>query len=247
MGKKVCVCRVDPPPGRRRRTRKRAQKSTRTPITRSAETTMVTTMRVKAHTAAAGAVRQQVRGLRSLGGRQSVPSSSSAGQGRSAARVVRVEAKVSPFDEYGTDPKNSVVKPINGDPFIGMFETPVTSAPIVANFLSNLPAYRTGVKPLLRGVEIGLTHGFFLPGPFIKLGPLRAIKGTAEIAGCMSAAGLLIILTSCLSIYGAVSFTRKDTIGIKSLSGREIARDELQSSAGWEKFTSGWMVGSLSG
>jgi hypothetical protein len=46
----------------------------------------------------------------------------------------------------------------------------VTSAPIVAGYLSNLPAYRTGVSPLLRGVEIGLAHGFFLvrrtrPGP----------------------------------------------------------------------------------
>ena len=83
-----------------------------------------------------------------------------------------------------------------------MFETPVTSSPLVrpaalqpartrtrraracrqparwrrrsppradaqvANFLSNLPAYRTGVSPLLRGVEIGLTHGFFVSGPF---------------------------------------------------------------------------------
>jgi photosystem I subunit 11 len=50
-----------------------------------------------------------------------------------------------------------------------MLETPVTSAPIVANYLSNLPAYRTGVSPLLRGVEIGLAHGFLLPGPFIKV------------------------------------------------------------------------------
>ena len=73
--------------------------------------------------------------------------------------------------------KNQVVKPINGDPFIGMMETPVTSAPIVASFLSNLPAYRTGVAPVLRGVEIGLTHGFFVTGPFIKLGPLRDAAG----------------------------------------------------------------------
>jgi hypothetical protein len=45
----------------------------------------------------------------------------------------------------------------------------VTSAPIVASYLSSLPAYRTGVAPLLRGVEIGLAHGFFLVGPFIKV------------------------------------------------------------------------------
>ena len=62
-----------------------------------------------------------------------------------------------------------VVKPLNGDPFVGMLETPVTSSPIVANYLSNLPAYRIAVSPLLRGVEIGLAHGFFLVGPFIKV------------------------------------------------------------------------------
>ena len=68
----------------------------------------------------------------------------------------------------------------------------------VANFLSNLPAYRTGVSPLLRGVEIGLTHGFFVAGPFIKLGPLRATEA-AEVSGSLSAAGLVLILTACLS------------------------------------------------
>lgn len=65
--------------------------------------------------------------------------------------------------------QKQVIQPLNGDPFIGMLETPVTSAPIVANFLSNLPIYRTGVSPLLRGVEIGLAHGFLMAGPFIKV------------------------------------------------------------------------------
>jgi len=54
-----------------------------------------------------------------------------------------------------------------------MLETPITSAPIVVNYLSSLPANRIGITSLQRGVEIGLAHGFFIPGPFIKLGPLR--------------------------------------------------------------------------
>lgn len=66
--------------------------------------------------------------------------------------------------------QNQVIQPVNGDPFVGMLETPVTSSPLVASFLSNLPAYRTGVSPVLRGVEIGLAHGFLLVGPFIKVG-----------------------------------------------------------------------------
>ena len=145
-----------------------------------------------------------------------------------------------------SDDQAQVIKPINGDPFIGMLETPVTSAPVVANFLSNLPAYRTGVSPLTRGVEVGLAHGFFLTGPFIKLGPLRATD-SAEIAGCLSGAGLVIILTACLSIYGATAFQTPDVVGVKTLSGRDIARDPVQSEEGWAKFTSGWLVGGLSG
>jgi photosystem I subunit 11 len=145
-----------------------------------------------------------------------------------------------------SDEQAQVIKPINGDPFIGMLETPVTSAPIVANFLSNLPAYRTGVSPLTRGVEVGLAHGFFLTGPFIKLGPLRATE-SAEIAGCLSGAGLVLILTACLSIYGATAFQTEEVIGVKTLSGRDVNRDPVQSSDGWAKFTSGWLVGGLSG
>jgi len=141
-----------------------------------------------------------------------------------------------------------VIQPINGDPFIGMLETPVTSSPIVANYLSNLPAYRTGVSPLLRGVEIGLAHGFLLVGPFIKLGPLRNLEGVAEISGCLSAAGLVVILTLCLSAYGAVTFENDvPQVGVKTLSGRNIPRDPLQSSEGWSKFAAGFAVGGLSG
>jgi photosystem I subunit 11 len=136
---------------------------------------------------------------------------------------------------------------VNGDPFVGFLETPVTSNPEVVNYLSNLPAYRTGVSPLLRGVEIGLAHGFLLPGPFIKLGPLRAVEGVAEVAGCLSAAGLVLILAVCLSIYGSASFQSTPKMGVKTLSGRSVQRDPLQSADGWNEFTAGFTVGALSG
>lgn len=122
----------------------------------------------------------------------------------------------------------------------------LSAAPQVASFLSNLPAYRTGVSPLLRGVEIGLTHGFFVAGPFIKLGPLRDTD-LAEVVGSLGAAGLVVILTAALSIYGAVSFQQPEVVGVKTLTGRAVARDPLQTSEGWSQFTSGWLVGGLSG
>lgn len=40
------------------------------------------------------------------------------------------------------------------------------------------------MSPLLRGVEIGLAHGFLLVGPFIKLGPLRNVEVRAGCLGC---------------------------------------------------------------
>jgi photosystem I subunit 11 len=68
--------------------------------------------------------------------------------------------------------------------------------------------------------------------PAQQLGPLRAIEGTAEIAGCLSAAGLVGILALCLSIYGSASFQEKPRLGVKTLSGRSVQRDPLQSAEG---------------
>ena len=155
-----------------------------------------------------------------------------------------------PFPPTTKKKKKQVIQPINGDPFIGMLETPVTSSPLVASYLSSLPAYRTGVSPLLRGVEIGLAHGLLVTGPFIKLGPLRnAANGVAEKSGCASAAGLVLILTACLAMYGASTFQNEgaEALGVKTLSGRAVARDPLQSGDGWSSFTAGWLVGGLSG
>merc|ERR1711972_396098 len=64
------------------------------------------------------------------------------------------------FSLYAQD-KIQVIQPLNGDPFIGMLETPITSAPIVTKYLSYLPCYRLSVSTNARGVEVGLAHGFF--------------------------------------------------------------------------------------
>merc|ERR1712093_329710 len=119
-----------------------------------------------------------------------------------------------------SETRGSLVRPLNGDPFIGMLETPVTSSGIVTTYLTRLPAYRRSVSPLLRGTEIGLAHGFLLPGPFIKLGPLRELPNSSAITGSLSAAGIVVVLSLCLSLYGAASFQRPEAIGVKTLSGR---------------------------
>ena len=49
----------------------------------------------------------------------------------------------------------------------------------------------------------------------------------------MSAAGVVLILALCLSIYGSAMFETSPAIGVKTLTGRSIARDPLQSAKGY--------------
>nr|QCI05016.1 photosystem I reaction center subunit XI [Callithamnion tetricum] len=126
------------------------------------------------------------------------------------------------------------IQPYNNDPFVGNLSTPVSTSSFTKGLLSNLPAYRRGLSPLLRGLEIGMAHGYFLVGPFDKLGPLRNTD-VALLSGFLSAVGLIIILTTCLSMYGSVSFSDDES------------KDALQTSDGWGQFTAGFLVGSVGG
>jgi photosystem I subunit XI len=126
------------------------------------------------------------------------------------------------------------VKPYNDDPFVGNLATPVSTSSFTRSLLGNLPAYRPGISPLFRGLEIGMTHGYFLVGPFYKLGPLRN-SDVALLSGFFSSLGLVIIMSACLAIYGVVSFEDSEV------------SDQLQSSKGWKQFTSGWLVGAIGG
>ena len=127
------------------------------------------------------------------------------------------------------------IKPYNDDPFVGYLATPITSSAVTRAILSNLPAYRFGLTPLLRGLEIGLAHGYFLIGPFVKLGPLRN-SDIALIAGFLSTIGLILILTLGLTIYGIAAFGQEKTIdSVPSL--------ELQTKKAWDQFKGGFFVG----
>jgi len=127
------------------------------------------------------------------------------------------------------------IKPYNDDPFVGHLETPITSSAVTRAILKNLPAYRFGLTPLLRGLEIGLAHGYFLMGPFVKLGPLRN-SDIGLLSGFLSTIGLILILTLGLTIYGAAAFQQtksQDTEGVQ----------ELQTKKSWDQFKGGFFVG----
>jgi photosystem I subunit XI len=123
------------------------------------------------------------------------------------------------------------IKPYNDDPFVGHLATPIGSSSLTRALLKNLPAYRFGLTPLLRGLEIGLAHGYFLIGPFAKLGPLRN-SDIGLLAGFLSTIGLILILTLGLTIYGAAAFGQDKSTG-----------NELQTKKSWDQFKGGFFVG----
>ena len=132
------------------------------------------------------------------------------------------------------------IQPYNNDPSVGHLATPITSSAVTKAFLGNLPAYRKGLSPLLRGLEVGMAHGYFLVGPFEQLGPLRNLQ-VGLLAGFLSTIGLITILTLCLTIYGNVTFQQP------SKFNERFSNKDLQTLAGWRQFRSGFLVGAYGG
>jgi photosystem I subunit 11 len=133
-----------------------------------------------------------------------------------------------------------VIAPFQGDPFVGHLSTPITTSNLTKTYLSLLPAYKAGLSPLLRGINIGFVHGYFLLGPFVKLGPLRDSQ-VANYVGFLSTISLIIILTACLIIYGYVTFSET------SKSKEEKPLIDFLTASGWRQFTSGFIVGGFGG
>ena len=135
-----------------------------------------------------------------------------------------------------------VIAPFQGDPFVGHLSTPITTSTLTKTYLSLLPAYKAGLSPLLRGISIGFVHGYFLLGPFVKLGPLRDSQ-VANFVGFISTISLLIILTTCLLIYGYVTFSQD----LESKKTDKKPLIDFLSANGWHQFTSGFIVGGFGG
>jgi len=131
-----------------------------------------------------------------------------------------------------------VVSTFENDPFVGHLSTPITTSNITKTYLSLLPAYKPGLSPLLRGINIGYVHGYFLLGPFVELGPLRDSQ-VANFVGFVSTISLIIILTTCLLIYGFVTFKDEDVATKPTLN--------WLTAKGWSQFTSGFIVGGFGG
>lgn len=138
------------------------------------------------------------------------------------------------------------VKPYKGDPFAGHLSTPISDSDFTRAFIGNLAAYRRGLSPLVRGLEIGLAHGYFLLGPEIVFGPLRDYPQAANLGGLVTDVVLILLGTAGLSAYGIVTFPN-DNSEVAYLKESTQTPDDLKTSQGWSQFTAGFFIGGMGG
>lgn len=149
--------------------------------------------------------------------------------------------KIDQSKDRPQDPRNrEVVHPVN-DPQIGNLETPINFSGFTRAYINNLPAYRAGLSPQRRGLEVGLAHGYWLVGPFATFNPLRDTD-VGTLVGLFSAIGMVIISTLAISLYAA-SRPPQPVATITTPRPPE----SLSSPEGWNEYASGFFIGGVGG
>lgn len=141
--------------------------------------------------------------------------------------------------------KDDPIQPYLGNPQLGNLATPINSSPLVKAYINNLPAYRPGLTPFLRGLEIGMAHGYFLVGPEIVVGPLRETSHGANLGGLITT--IYITVSACLgiSIFALATF-QKDPRGAYSPYSKDRLRP-LRKKEDWYELSGGIFLGSMGG
>jgi photosystem I subunit XI len=140
-----------------------------------------------------------------------------------------------------SDPRNREVVYAAGDPQTGNLVTPINGSGFTKAFLSNLPAYRHGLSPMRRGLEVGMAHGYLLFGPFAYTSQFRLSK-VADIVGLIEAVLLIVIMTLALSLYSNTKPPKP--VVVEPLPK---APDSFATQEGWTDFASGFMIGGIGG
>lgn len=133
-----------------------------------------------------------------------------------------------------------VVKPAD-DPQIGNLATPINSSPFAKALIGNLPAYRAGLSPQRRGLEVGMAHGYLLYGPFALTSQFRNTP-VYDVVGLLEAIILVVILTVCLSLYAGTQPNKP-----VSTVTTPVTPATLDTSEGWSEFAGSFLVGGIGG
>ncbi len=143
------------------------------------------------------------------------------------------------------NPDTDLIKPFQGDPFVANLSTPITDSGLARAFINNLPAYRKGLTPFMRGLEIGMAHGYFLVGPEVVIGPLRETAHGANLSGLITA--VFITASACLgiSIFALTTF-QGNPRGAYSSFCKDPLRP-LRTREEWNQLNAGVLLGAMGG
>jgi photosystem I subunit XI len=139
------------------------------------------------------------------------------------------------------------IKPFNGDPTVGNLSTPINDSPIVRAFINNLPAYRPGLTPFMRGLEIGMAHGYFLVGPEVVIGPLRETSHGANLSGLITAIYIAVLACLGISLFALTTFQEnRNPRGSYSKYCKDPLRP-LKTKEEWFQLNGGVFLGAMGG
>lgn len=138
-----------------------------------------------------------------------------------------------------------LIKPYKGDPCLGNLSTPINDSELVKAYIRNLPAYREGLSPLMRGLEIGMAHGYFLIGPEIVFGPLRETSHGANLSGVITAIYITASAVLGISIFATATF-QGDPRGAYNSNSKDDLRP-LRKKDDWYQLAGGIFIGAMGG
>ncbi|MBW4659318.1 MAG: photosystem I reaction center subunit XI [Drouetiella hepatica Uher 2000/2452] len=155
--------------------------------------------------------------------------------------MTKLVDKIERSNSSPTDLRNQeVIYPVRDSQY-GDLETPINSSVFVRRFVGNLSAYRPGLSPLRRGLEVGLAHGYLLVGPFAKFNPLRYTESGTLVA-LLSTLGLVLISSVLIVLYAASNPPKP-----LSATAAPTPPDAFQSKKGWNDYAKGFLLGGAVG
>ncbi|NJO78361.1 MAG: photosystem I reaction centre subunit XI PsaL [Cyanobacteria bacterium RM1_2_2] len=149
--------------------------------------------------------------------------------------------KIEQSNDRPSDPRNREVVHPAADPQIGNLATPINSSKLTKTIINNLSAYRSGLSPTRRGLEVGLAHGYWLVGPFAKFNPLR-YTDSGTLVAFLSASGLIVISTLAIMLYAA----SKPPKPLANITTPNLPR-EFSTQRGWDQYAFGFFGGGIAG
>lgn len=156
--------------------------------------------------------------------------------------MVQIVENIQKSNDRPGDPRNQeVVHAPFGDFQIGNLATPINSSGFTKAYINNLPAYRRGLSPQRRGLEVGLAHGYWLIGPFVTFNPLRDTE-VGLMVGLFATISTLIISTLAISLYATVN-PPNPLATVTTPNPPE----ELKTPEGWHEYAGGFLIGGVGG